>query len=450
LERRHDGQRVQGFDEGQPLSRPTDPAVAPDGSEERWTPGLCYFLGFLTLISMFNYMDRSLLGLVLPLIKADLQLSDTALGLISGLAFVLFYSTLGIPIASLADRSNRRNIVAIGFGFWSLMTAITGSVVTGWQMAATRFLMGAGEAAGLAPSQSMIADRFSSSRRPLALSIFTAAFALDALIFLPLCAWGADTYGWRTVFHISGGIGVALAILFFLTVKEPARGATDRGAALDRVPMFTALRVLSKSRPFVLMMVGVSFTGGALYAAGTWQTAFLNRVHGLSITEIGAVIGPIRGVLGLIGILGAGYLANALGKRDARWRLWVPALSCLLFVPGQVMMLLSDTRWVWMAGLGITGLLTTAYQGPVYAAIVTLAPPRMRAVAVSVLVLFTGLAGQVCGPLIVGVLNDALHATYGDDAIRYSLLVVAACSLFAAIAFYAASMAAPAEPAPEA
>jgi MFS family permease len=417
----------------------------PDGADERWTPGLCYFLGFLTLISMFNYMDRSLLGLVLPLIKEDLQLSDTALGLISGLAFVLFYSTLGIPIASLADRSNRRNIVAIGFAMWSLMTAISGSVVNGWQMAVARFLMGAGEAAGLAPSQSMIADRFSTSRRPLALSIFTAAFALDALIFLPLAAWGADTLGWRTVFHISGGAGVLLALIFFLTVKEPARGARDQGASQEKVPMLAALRILSRSRAYVLLMVGVSFTGGALYASGTWTTTFLTRVHGMSITEVGAVVGPARGVLGLIGILGAGYLANALGKRDARWRLWVPALSCLLFVPGQIMMLLSDTPWVWIAGLGITGLFTTAYQGPVYAAIVTLAAPRMRAVAISVLVLFTGLAGQVCGPLIVGVLNDALHATFGDQAIRYSLLVVAACELFAGIAFFAAARAAQAE-----
>ncbi|MDB5683319.1 MAG: major facilitator superfamily protein [Sphingomonas bacterium] len=423
-----------------PNADPID-AGAGDGAAtpERWTPGLCYFLGFLTLISMFNYMDRSLLGLVLPLIKADLQLSDTALGLISGLAFVLFYSTLGIPIASLADRSNRRNIVALGFGFWSLMTAVSGSVVTGWQMAMARFMMGAGEAAGLAPSQSMIADRFSKGRRPLALSIFTSAFALDALIFLPLAAWGADTLGWRTVFHISGVVGVVLAIVFYFTVKEPERGMTDAGASQEKVKMLAALRILAKSRAYVLLMVGVSFTGGALYAAGTWGTAFLVRVHGLSITQIGAGIGPVRGVLGLIGILGAGYLANALGNRDPRWRLWVPALCCLLFVPGQLMLLLSDTTWVWVAGLGITGLLTTAYQGPIYAAVVNIAPPRMRAVAISVLVFFTGLAGQVCGPLIVGVLNDALEPTYGDHAIRYSLLVVAGCSFFAAVAFYLAS-----------
>lgn len=414
-------------------------AAAAGQDEGRWTPSLCYFLGFLTLVSMFNYMDRSLLGLVLPLIKEDLQLSDTALGLISGLAFVLFYSTLGIPVASLADRSNRRNIVAIGFGLWSLMTALTGSVVNGWQMAVARFLMGAGEAAGLAPSQSMIADRFSSARRPLALSIFTAAFALDSLIFLPLAAWGADTLGWRTVFHIAGVSGMLLALLFFLTVKEPVRGATDRGASQDRVPMLTALRVLSRSRAYVLLMVGVSFTGGALYASGTWTTSFLTRVHGMSVTEVGAVVGPARGILALVGILGAGYMANALGRIDPRWRLWVPALTCLLFVPGQVMMLLSDTRWVWIIGLGITALFTTAYQGPIYAVIVTLAPPRMRAVAISVLVLFTGLAGQVCGPLIVGVLNDSLDAAFGDQAIRYSLLVVAGCQLFAGIAFYAAS-----------
>jgi predicted MFS family arabinose efflux permease len=272
----------------------------------------------------------------------------------------------------------------------------------------------------------------------MALSIFTVAFALDALLFLPLAAWGADTYGWRTTFHVAGGVGIALALLFYFTVPEPVRHKAP-GADDDKVPLAAAIRLLARSRAYVLMMVGVVFTGGALYASGTWGTTFLVRVHDLSITEIGAIIGPIRGVLGLFGILGAGYLADRLGKRDPRWRLWVPALACLLFVPGQLMLLLSDIWWVWMTGLMVTGLLATAYQGPIYAAVMSIAPPRMRAVAISILVFFTGLLGQVVGPLVVGMLNDALAAQHGDLAIRYSLLVVAACSGLAGIAFLAAS-----------
>src|SRR5688572_12636921 len=151
-----------------------------------WSAPTAYSLGFLTLISAFNYLDRALLGLALPSIKAEMAVSDTALGLVSGLAFLLFYSLLGVPIAWLADRWNRRNIIAIGFAFWSLMTLLTGWVANIWQLALARFLMGAGEACGLAPSNSMISDLFRRERRPLALSIFGAAASIAFILFFPI------------------------------------------------------------------------------------------------------------------------------------------------------------------------------------------------------------------------------------------------------------------------
>jgi len=425
-------------------SPPRRDMVGDGGPPDRITPQVGYSLGFLTLISMFNYLDRSLLGLTIPLIKQDLHMSDTALGAISGIAFVLVYSIFAIPVASLADRSNRRNIIAAGFAFWSLMTAMTGQVVNGWQLAITRMLMGAGESASLAPSQSMIADLVSKAKRPMALSIFTSASALDNLVLMPVMAIIADLYGWRAVYHVAGIAGVVLAFLFLFTVKEPRRHADENSGesaalTLAKVSMLKALKVLSRSRAFVVMMIGAAFMGGALTGAGTWGTAFLVRVHGLSISEIGGIVGPARGVLGALGIVGAGFVAERLGRRDPRWRIWTPAACCLLFVPGQLMFLLSDIPLVWMSGLVITATLAVAYQGPMYAAVMNIAQPRMRSVAIAIVVFSTGLLGQLLGPVVIGFLNDVMHPALGDQAIRYSLLLVAVCTTAAAVCFIIAA-----------
>lgn len=417
--------------------RAREPAGAEPG--ERWTPGLGWSLGFLTLISVFNYLDRSLLGLVLPLVKADLELSDTALGLIAGLAFAVFYSLLGVPIASLADRSNRRNIVGAGFALWSLMTALTGWVTNGVQLALCRFLMGAGEAAGLAPSQSMIADKFSLAKRPLALSIFTTASAINSLLFMPVAGWVAGTYGWRAAFQVAGLAGMVLALLFFLTVREPARrSAPDERS--DAVSMLTAFGTLARLRAYLWLLAGASFMGGSLYAFATWMTAMLVRVHGFDIVGVSSTVIPLGGVAGTIGILGAGWFADRLGRGDARWRLWVPALTSIACAPAYVAFLLGESSPVWMAGLGIVFALQAAYQGPTFAAVISMVPTRMRAVSVAIVVLFTGLVGQIFGPLVVGMLNDALGPTYGEEAIRYSLLVVAGCTLLGGLCFFIASL----------
>lgn len=418
---------------------PQQADVVSGGASDRWTPSLVWTLGFLSLISMFNFLDRSLLGLVLPLIKADLQLSDTALGLISGLAFALFNSLLGVPIASLADRSNRRNIVGIGFAFWSLMTALTGWVTNGWQLAACRFLMGAGEAAGSAPSQSIIAARFSEAKRPLAISIFTASTAMSSLLFMPIAGWIASEHGWRAAFHVSGAVGVVLAGIFFLTIREPERRKPATAENVAAVPLFRAIGALLALPAYRWILVGVAFMGGSLYAMATWMTAMLVRVHQFSIVEVASIVTPLGGVAGLIGIVGAGWLADRLGRRNSRWRMWVPAMICFLCVPGYLAFLLADAWAVWVVGLAVVFAFQGAYQGPIYAACLSMVPDSMRAISISVPVLCSGLAGQVFGPLIVGVLNDTLAPAYGDDAIRYSLLVVALCTLLGGLCFLLAS-----------
>jgi MFS family permease len=402
-----------------------------------WTAPTTYSLGFLTLISAFNYLDRSLLGLALPAIKAEMAVSDTALGLVSGLAFVLFYSLLGVPIAWLADRWNRRNIIAVGFAFWSLMTLLTGWVANIWQLAAARFLMGAGEACGLAPSNSMISDLFRRERRALALSIFGTASSFAFLVFFPILGEIGERYGWRQMFIVAGVPGIVLALIFYLTVREPERTGTVSEAELLRLrdprSLFADLAFLFRSPAYLYLLAASTFMGLNVFATSVWTPTFLQRVHELSMGSIASIIGPIRGICGLAGVLIGGFVIDRLMRRSPHWRVTLPALACLLLAPVEVVFLLADERWIWMAAFAASAFLTLIHQGPLFALVMEVATPRMRALAIATLVLFGGLLGQAAGPLVVGMANDALASTVGVTAIRYSMLVIAATALLAGI-----------------
>jgi MFS family permease len=405
-----------------------------------WSLPTAYSLGFLCLISVFNYLDRSLLGLALPLIKTEMHASDTALGLVSGLAFVLFYAILGVPIAWAADRWNRRNIIAAGFAFWSLMTALTGYVGNIWQLAVARFLMGAGEASCMPPSNAMISDLFPKARRPLALAIFGTANSIAFIALFPIAGWIAQAYGWRMMFVAAGIPGLVLASIFYLTVREPSRGAQEAGPGGIAAEDFRqTLRFLAGSRTYLLILAGVTLMGANIFAAGTWTPTFLNRVHHMGIAEVAASIGPVRGLVGAVGILAGGFVIDRLAPQRAKWRIRLPALACILAGPSEALFLLGDPRWLWMLGFGLTSFFTLLHQGPIYAATMDVARIRMRALAIAILLFCASLLGQVVGPLAVGALNDALQPSVGDNAIRYSLLIIAVTPVFAGLCFWAAA-----------
>ena len=394
----------------------------------------------LTLISVFNYLDRSLLGLALPAIKQEMQVSDTALGLVSGLAFVLIYSTLGVPIAWLADRYNRRNIIAIGLAFWSAMTAATGWVSNVWQLAAARFLMGAGEASSTAPANSMIADLFPPSRRPLALAIYGTAATIAYAVLFPVAGWIAEEYGWRAMFMAAGVPGLLLAATFFLWVREPQRDVPSPGTApLPAGSIVSDVKSLFANRCYAWIFAGVTFMGANIWATGAWTPTFFARVHGLGMAEAAAIIGPSRGVLGAIGILAGGILVDRLRHDRVSWRVGIPAVACAVVGPAEVLFLLGEDRTTWVLGFALASFFALLHQGPIYAAVVNIVSARRRALAVSILLLGASLLGNVIGPSAVGILNDVLAPRFGEDAIRYSMLVIAVSPLLTALCFWRAA-----------
>ena len=243
-----------------------------------WTTGSIYALAVLTLISTLNYFDRSVLSLVLPLIKAEFKVSDTKLGVVTSL--IMVYALFGVPIAWLAERWSRRNVIAIGLGFWSLMTVLTGFAASIWQLGLFRVLMAIGESCGLAPSQSMLSDIFSKARRPLVLSILTTASSIAAIVYSPVAGYVAQHYGWRATFWMAGAPGLLVALLFLFTVREPKRRASAGDApAPVTAPLWETLAFLAGSRAYLLCLLGTSLMGVYLYGVSAWGTMFLVRVR---------------------------------------------------------------------------------------------------------------------------------------------------------------------------
>lgn len=414
-------------------------AADADPGETGWTMRSAYTVGLLTLIYAFNTADRNLFGLLIPQIEADMHLSDTAIGLLSGLAFALFYATAALPIASLADRRSRRNIISAGLAFWSLMTAMHGLVNNVIQLAITRFLLGAGEATSVAPSNSIIADLFSPAQRPLALGFLSMATSIGILVAFPVLGWVSEEYGWRAAFVAAGAPGIFLALLFFLTVREPARrAAPGEGVVSDPVPLGQALRYLVRSRAFVFGVGAGTFVSMNMAITHTWVPTFISRVHDLGQSDIGALMGFLRGPGGIIGGLAGGWLTSVMGARDERWLYRVPAIAMLFIIPAQLLLLFAETDWLWQFGLALETLLVVSTIGPLFALLLTTAQPRMRSVAIALFLFVSNLVGQGGGPLISGMLSDALVPSLGDEAIRYAMLAAVVTAIFASFCCFAA------------
>lgn len=392
-----------------------------------------YVLGLLFVVNVFNFIDRQILAILLEPIKKDLGVSDSAMGFLTGVAFALFYTAAGIPIARLADRGSRRTVITVGLAIWSAMTAASGLARTFAQLAAARIGVGVGEAACTPPAHSMLADYFPPERRSTALAVYGMGVHVGILFGFVIGGVVNELYGWRNALYVVGLPGLLLATLVALTVREPIRGAADGLAPpAAPVPFREAAQEVRGLASLRHMAIGAGLHSFAGYALAAWGPAFMVRVHHMGTREVGATLGLITGFAGAAGAITGGLLADRLGRRDPRWTLWVPAIAATIEVPLLIAFLLVPSRTLALA-FAFPGVMAGAmWLGPVFAGSQNLVRPALRAFTSSLMVFVINLIGLGLGPQAVGLLNDGLGPRFGAEAIRYSLCAVALANVWAA------------------
>lgn len=401
-----------------------------------------YVLALLTLGYVFNFVDRQVMTILIEPIKTEFGATDTQMGLLSGLAFALFYATLGIPVARLADRWSRRNVLAISMTTWSAVTALCATATGFWHLLLLRIGVGIGEAGGTPPSQSLLADYFPPEKRAFAQGILATAPNIGILVGLFGGALIAEAYGWRSVFLVFGIPGVLLAILIQLTVTEPSKIAVPdekSGASL-----FAALDNIFRLPSFAHIMLGVGFTGIAGYGLGVWSPSFLVRVHDMTLVDAGLYLGLIGVFGGGLGTISSGLLVDKLARRDLRWQLWLPAIGIFLALPTQLAFLLWPAEHRLVMGsvdvpfalvfMGLSAVFASFWIAPSYAAVQNLVPQYWRTQASALMLLAINLLGMGLGPLLVGFLSDSL-SQFGDDSVRYGLSIGVSLSLIGGFAY---------------
>jgi predicted MFS family arabinose efflux permease len=371
----------------------------------------CWPIALLTLVYVLNFIDRQLVGILAQPIKAELALSDKALGLLTGVAFALFYTTLGLPIARLAERRSRVGVIAISLALWSAMTALCGLARSFPLLVLARLGVGLGEAGYAPAAQSLIADLVRPERRATALSIFSLGIPIGMLIGAVAGGWLGQALGWRMAFLLLGAPGIVLAGVLALTLREPARGALDTPAGDDRAPTLgTVARLLWRAPGFAHMAAGASIASFAGYGLTSFAVPLLMRRYGLPLAEAATGYGLIAGVSIGLGIAAGGWLSDGQPRGGAGRVAAAGALVAgLLF---SAALTATDARslalWAIMPLLG-----AHLYFGPTYGLTVNSVPPRARATAIAVLLMLMNAIGLGLGPLTVGALSD--HFARADD-----------------------------------
>ena len=405
-----------------------------------------FVLVMLTIVYAFNFIDRQILVILQEPIKADMGLSDAQLGLLSGFSFAVIYVTAGIPIAYWADRGNRRNIVSVALAVWSGMTALSGYAQNYGQLLAARVGVGLGEAGGSPPSHSMISDYFPPEQRGRALSFYSMGIYIGILFGFAFGGMIAEAFGWRMAFLIVGIPGVLFAVVLRFTVQEPIRGRWDTAAETAHKPSFAETMAVLKQLPsFWYIAFGCSLMAFVGYGVGNFFPSFLIRNHGLSIAQVGLVLALVSGVGGAVGTYLGGYLGDRFGARDPRWYLWVPMFGAMIAFGPYLYVLLTDNTMHLLFILIFTNILTALYLGPCIAMSHALVPPSMRALTSAILLFVLNMIGLGLGPFLTGLTSDLLAPRFGDQSLRYAMVLASMTGLVAILLFYLGARKLPAD-----
>ena len=396
----------------------------------------------LLVVYILNFLDRQIVTILAEGIKRDLGLSDTQIGLMTGLAFALFYTFLGLPIARYADRpgSNRVGLISLALAVWSAMTALCGLAQNYTQLLLARIGVGVGEAGCTPAAHSLISDSVPAEKRSSAMSFYGLGIPIGALLGMIIGGWMAEHFGWRNAFFAVGAPGILLAFIVPLLIKDPRKmaGYVDQHAH-NRIDMRAAIKELAASPCFWMIAIASSVTAFLGYGKGVWVVILFQRSHGLSPAETGLLLGVVLGLAGILGTYLGGWLADRYGRRNPGHVLSAPAIGMAIAAPILFMGYLA-TSWHWaIALLLVPTILNSFYYGPTFAAAHSIVSPQARATASAVLIFLQNLIGLGLGPLFFGMLSDQFKPYAGTESVRWVLYGAAWLGLIPALFYWLAS-----------
>lgn len=380
-----------------------------------------YVLVILSIISVLNYFDRNVIAIVLQPIKHDLHLTDTQVGLLTGLAFAAVYSLLGLPVARYADRGHRVRVLGWALAIWSLMTAACGFAMSATSMFLARLGVGIGEAGGVPATHALIADYFPPARRSSVLSVIAIATAVGAALGLAVGGIVSERYGWRAVFWVGSAPGLLFALVTWLTLREHRGPVTAALTLAPPVPLRAGLNMLRHRPSYVFLVLGVTIAFLGDYALQSWTPTFFIRSFGLSPGQVGPTYALLTGVPQILGMLIGGVAVDHWVRRDKRAPLWTLVARFGLGIPLSLTLYLTPHLQVAWIAASLNALVGGIYVGPTYALIQGLAGPRLRATAVAIFMLVLNLISLSLGPVVAGYVSDRLATLTGQDSLRWSL-----------------------------
>jgi len=419
-----------------------------------------YALFVLASIYVFNYIDRQLMAILIEPVKLEFGISDTGIGLLSGVTFAVFYTVFGFPLGRLSDRIGRKPVIAFSCIAWSLMTMLCGMAGNFLTLVLARIGVAVGEAGGTAPSVAMVSDLYPANRRSTALAFLMLGSSLGAIVGLGLGGWIAQHHGWRYAFLLIGAPGIFLGLLLLFTVRAPKRVVPLSSVTVQQDGWLKTLVELFQMPSFLWLVL----TGGAAaiagYAIGTWSPSFLIRSHGLNMQEAGFLVGVVGGTGSTVGTLVCGLLTDRMARRDVGWQIGVPLLGTLISIPFALAYFLWPQGTAFhIGGIAVPqaflfysafGFFGVWWATPCLSAITHLFPATRLAQATAIFVMSMTLLGVGVGPLLVGMLSDFFVPSLGTESLRYalaasvSMLVLASVFLTLALPRYRQQMKNPA------
>ncbi|ASP48294.1 MFS transporter [Cognaticolwellia beringensis] len=408
----------------------------------------------LAIIYVFSYIDRNLIAIVLEPIKQEFDVSDTVMGAVSGLAFAVLYSAFSFPISRMADKgTNRKNIIAVCCGLWSIATVASGAVTQFWQFVVARMTVAIGEAGGTSPSLSMVSDLYPPQKRSFVISLFMIGPNVGLLAAMALGGWIAQEHGWRAVFIYFGAPGLLLALILYIVGRDPGLGiydtaAEDEARKQPQGKFLTDVRAIMKLKGFFLICMGTAVAGMVGYGYAIWAPTFMVRNFDMPLSHAGLAFGIASGVFATFGTIFSGYFCDKLSCQDSRWQLRMPTLGILISIPFGFGFILWPVDAFWMLGsikvphaiLFAAGFsfFNSWWPTLAYSAISHLVSSRQRATSMAILGLFLTFFGAGIGPLLTGTLSDLFSVGNGGEGLLPALLIMLSLLTLSALFYYKA------------